>query len=78
MVFGVSCGDGFESGLEIGEGFDPVDFGGFDQRCDAAPGFAALVIPPFLMGLSRRIHAAVFSFMAGVIPPMAMLGRSLL
>jgi len=36
------------------------------------------VIPPFLMGLSRRIHAAVFSFMAGVIPPIAMLGRSLL
>ena len=34
------------------------------------------VIPPFLTGLSRRIHAAVFSFIAGVIPPMAMLGRS--
>ena len=38
---------------------------------DGAP-----VIPPFLTGLSRRIHAAVFSFIAGVIPPMAMLGRS--
>jgi putative glutathione S-transferase len=37
-----------------------------------------VVIPPFLMGLSRRIHAAVFSFIAGVMPPMAMLGRSLL
>jgi hypothetical protein len=36
------------------------------------------VIPPFLMGLSRRIYAAVFSFMAGVMPPIAMLGRSLL
>ena len=36
----------------------------------------AEVIPPFLTGLSRRIHAAVFSFIAGVIPPMAMLGRS--
>lgn len=36
------------------------------------------VIPPFLMGFSRRIHAAILSFMAGVIPPMAMLGRSLL
>ena len=35
-------------------------------------------IPPFLMGFSRRIHAAVFNFIAGVIPPMAMLGRSLL
>jgi hypothetical protein len=41
-------------------------------------GFVYVVIPPFLMGLSRRIHAAVFSFMAGVIPPIAMLGRSLL
>ena len=39
---------------------------------------AGVVIPPFLMGSSRRIHAAVFSFMAGVMPPMAMLGRSLL
>ncbi len=37
-----------------------------------------MVLPPFLMGLSRRTHAAVFSFIAGVIPPMAMLGRSLL
>jgi hypothetical protein len=36
------------------------------------------VIPPFLMGSSRRIQAAVFSFMAGVMPPMPMLGRSLL
>jgi|GEM_PF-3354499 len=36
------------------------------------------VIPPFLMGVSRRIHAAVFSFIAGVMLPMAMLGRSLL
>ncbi|SFF21571.1 hypothetical protein SAMN04488523_13113 [Sulfitobacter brevis] len=36
------------------------------------------VIPPFLMGFSRRIQAAVFSFIAGVMPPMPMLGRSLL
>ena len=36
------------------------------------------VIPLFLMGSSRRIQAAVFSFMAGVMPPMPMLGRSLL
>jgi methyl-accepting chemotaxis protein len=36
------------------------------------------VIPPFLVGLSRRIQAAVFSFIAGVMPPMPMLGRSLL
>jgi hypothetical protein len=37
-----------------------------------------LVIPPFLAGLDRRIHAAIFSFCAGVMPPMPMLGRSLL
>ena len=37
-----------------------------------------VVIPPFLMGYSRRIQAAVFSFIARVIPPMSMLGRSLL
>jgi len=30
------------------------------------------------MGLSRRIQAAVFSFMAGVMPPMPMLGDTLL
>jgi len=36
------------------------------------------VIPPFLAGCIRRIHAAIFSFMAGVMPPMAMFGRSLL
>jgi hypothetical protein len=28
------------------------------------------------MGSNRRIHAAVFSFIAGVIPPIPMLGRS--
>ena len=36
------------------------------------------VILPFLMGFSRRIQAAVSSFIAGVMPPMPMLGRSLL
>jgi hypothetical protein len=36
------------------------------------------VIPPFLTGLGRRIHAARFSFWAGVIPPIPILGRSLL
>jgi len=36
------------------------------------------VIPPFLTGCGRRTHAAIFSFMAGVMPPMPMLGRSLL
>ena len=38
----------------------------------------AVVIPPFLAGCIRRIHAAIFSFWAGVMPPMPMFGRSLL
>ncbi len=37
-----------------------------------------VVILPFLAGRIRRIHAAIFSFMAGVMPPMPMFGRSLL
>ena len=37
-----------------------------------------VVIPPFLRGLGRRIYAAIFSFCAGVIPPLPMFGRSLL
>ncbi len=36
------------------------------------------VIPPFLVGWISRIYAALFSFWAGVMPPMPMLGRSLL
>jgi ParB family chromosome partitioning protein len=39
---------------------------------------AGMVIPPFLTGCIRRTYAAIFSFMAGVMPPMPMLGRSLL
>ena len=39
---------------------------------------AYLVIPPFLAGWISRIYAALFSFWAGVMPPMPMLGRSLL
>ena len=38
----------------------------------------APVIPPFLTGCIRRIHAAIFNFCAGVMPPMPMFGRSLL
>ena len=40
--------------------------------------FIVPVIIPFLVGLQSRAYAACFSFMAGVIPPMPMLGRSLL
>jgi hypothetical protein len=36
------------------------------------------VIPPFLTGCICRTYAAIFSFMAGVMPPMPMFGRSLL
>ncbi len=36
------------------------------------------VIIPFLTGLKTGLQAAVFNFIAGVMPPMAMLGRSLL
>lgn len=37
-----------------------------------------VVIVPFLTGCSRRTYAAIFSFCAGVIPPMPMFGQSLL
>src|SRR6056297_1374003 len=36
--------DGCEGGFEIGEGFDAVDLAGLDQRRDASPGPAALVV----------------------------------
>ncbi len=36
------------------------------------------VIPPFLPGLLHRIHAGRFSFCAGVMPPIPILGGSLL
>ena len=36
------------------------------------------VVPPFLTGCTCRTYAAIFSFCAGVMPPMPMLGRSLL
>jgi hypothetical protein len=36
------------------------------------------VIIPFLSGRIIGLHAASFSFMAGVMPPMPMFGRSLL
>jgi hypothetical protein len=45
---------------------------------EGSPGRAGLVISPFLTGCIRRTYAAIFSFMAGVMPPMPMLGRSLL
>jgi len=41
----MTIGDRCEGGLEIGKGLNPVDLAGFDQRCDAAPGDTALVMP---------------------------------
>ena len=62
----MSCGDGLEGRLEIGEGLDVVDFRGLDERCDAAPCASALVMPceqsvlpvqgqrPFILPMSAR------------------------
>ena len=41
-------------------------------------GRTAPVIIPFFVGFKTGLQAAVLSFITGVIPPMAMLGRSLL
>lgn len=52
---------------------------GFDLAfCQGVSKPVGMVIPPFLTGPIRRIYAASFSFCAGVVPPMPMLGRSLL
>ncbi|KZM43496.1 hypothetical protein OA90_27160 [Labrenzia sp. OB1] len=37
-------GDGLEGSLEIGEGFDAVDLGCFDERCDPAPCLSAFIV----------------------------------
>lgn len=44
----------------------------------AVPTPATSTIPLFLLRFTCRIHTAIFSFMAGVIPPTPLLGRSLL
>ena len=48
----VAVGDRGQGRLEIGEGLDAVDFAGFDQRSDAAPGDAA-----FVMANEERVFA---------------------
>lgn len=53
-------------------------YGGVRVKTVAMLGRTFLVIPPFLAGLVDRLHAAHFSFWAGVKPPLAMLGLSLL
>ena len=73
--------DGFERGLEIGEGFDTVDLRGLDQRGDPAPCLAALVVPgeervfsvqrqfPFILPMSGR-------FIGFIIDGMPILART--
>jgi hypothetical protein len=52
---------------------------GSDQSCVRSPDKDRRgVISPFLTGCIRRTYAAIFSFIAGVMPPMPMFGRSLL
>ena len=63
----------------------------YDQLRKAVGHVCDLVIPPFLTGCIRRTYATIFSFCAGVMPPMprcpamvclqtmkGMFGRSLL
>ena len=47
-------------------------------KTHAATALGVQVISPFLTGCICRTYAAIFSFMAGVMPPMPMFGRSLL
>jgi hypothetical protein len=76
----------------LGAAMSEPDWGAFDAELRARVPELALellgnptfrvgqewVISPFLTGCGGRTHAAIFSFIAGVMPPMAMLGRSLL
>ena len=48
----MAVGDGRQGGLEICKGLDAVDFAGFDQRSDAAPGDAT-----FIMAGEERVFA---------------------
>ena len=83
----------FARGTEQRTGHQPQDGREVAQACDGrgyedrAEGAAVDsferrgrggVIPPFLTGCTCRTYAAIFSFIAGVMPPMPMLGRSLL
>ena len=62
----VAVGDGGQGFAHVGEGLDAVDLAGFDQRCDARPCAAALVMAgeesvlaieghcPFILPMSGR------------------------
>jgi len=44
VALGMAVCVGLKRGLEIGEGFDAVNLGGFDQKSDSAPGFFSLAV----------------------------------
>lgn len=46
----MASSDGFEGGLDVGEGLDAIDLCGFDQGSDAAPG-----VPTLVMSCEQRI-----------------------
>lgn len=56
----VTCSDGFECGLEVGEGLDAIDLCCGDEQCDAAPGPAAFIMTGerafFLVRATGRIR----------------------
>ena len=55
-----------------------LDQAGWHMSADLNVPDNITVIPPLLMGVVRRLHAAIFNLCAGVTPPMPMFGRSLL
>ena len=65
---------------QLADGIDPAQQVKLDRINKQESAAVTLVILPFLMGLDSRTHAAnfCFSFWAGVMPPIPMLGRSLL
>ncbi len=61
------------------EGSDEIHIGEVaGAMCLRLSGEKRKVILPFLTGRGRRTYAAIFSFIAGVMPPMPIFGRSLL
>jgi hypothetical protein len=50
---------------------------GPNQKCAGDISYIWVILP-FLTGGDRRTYAAIFSFIAGVMPPMPIFGRSLL
>src|SRR6056297_2155430 len=73
---------GFEDALaDLGFGDNPLAsvanlLSGLDAAIERQSFGTGRVISPFLTGCIRRTYAAIFSFIAGVMPPMPMFGRS--